>query len=783
MRPELNQIEIIEKFILGELSPENEQKVIEKIKNDPEFAEKVEKQRLLKEANQNIGIRETAQKSYAKFKWSKFLKFGLPLVILVAAVTYIATTMNFGSQTQLNPADNIKYLQNENGEEVWSDADMFVEPQFFTVNADEDNVIVGEDGTVVSIPGGALLDENGHPVSGEIEVELKEALNPMDIINAGLTTMSGEELLETGGMFYFNARQNGKNLKIDPSNELVVDVPANEAKKGMMLYNGVRNDDGSIDWQNPRELMYELTTVDIHSLDFYPPGYITRLGSMGYSEKDKAWTDSVYYSFGGAGRNYSYKIVPRRPMGRMTIEQALQLGIDPNTEAGNLAMERIDPEEAILLGLSSISDTLTFYSEAQTNYRIDPAKIKSIWNDKFQNTYIATREFEDRLKVLFQICGEEYLDLYIRNIDKPLYYTDSIVAGMICSGKESVEPAMNEFEDDLLPMGGGWLTQASVDSVTGISMGDVGKSVESPCAKFRQFAAQRCGGVKVPSEAVKALNRFYETHTKAQQQAASETQKVFWADYHSKKTELSKLTSEEQERHLTNQQNLYQEEYDLNLDEAYRQLGIEKRTPPRVGGRQTNRGAITTPGWKNIDRAVAESTKNRTTLDFTAKDGKKAIIKYEQFQVEVEDEGNYDRVLVYLLPKQLSSYQRVTARTKTAYTENLNELIQYDLLVVGYKGEEVSSHYIWSVQPGKEKISLQPTTVGGLKVLLEGSGKSSVGESIVSTVRNQITINALDQSLAVYKEMRQFRNEIARTIFPCDYFAAYMGVEAEVIRK
>ncbi len=39
------------------------------------------------------------------------------------------------------------------------------------------------------------------------------------------------------------------------------------------------------------------------------------------------------------------------PDGRMTLEQADSLGIDPNTDEGNRAMERIDEDEAVRLGL------------------------------------------------------------------------------------------------------------------------------------------------------------------------------------------------------------------------------------------------------------------------------------------------------------------------------------------------------------------------------------------------------------------------------------------------
>ncbi|MFT7613845.1 MAG: hypothetical protein ACI9J3_002825, partial [Parvicellaceae bacterium] len=272
MRPELNEIQIIEKFILGELSNENEQKVFEKIKNDPEFAKKVEKQRLIVEANKNLGLKQTAKKSKSKFKLKKLLKVGIPVVAALAVAGYLYTSNAMGGEDSSSSV-NIKYEVNEMGESLWSEADVEIEPQFFTVNADQDNLLTGKDGTKIAIPKGALLNANGNPVTGSVEIELKEALKAEDIIKGGLSTMSGDNLLETGGMVYFNARKDGENLIIDPAKQIAIDVPTDEIKEGMMLYDGVRQEDGAIDWQNPKELNSDLITVDIHSLDFYPTGY------------------------------------------------------------------------------------------------------------------------------------------------------------------------------------------------------------------------------------------------------------------------------------------------------------------------------------------------------------------------------------------------------------------------------------------------------------------------------------------------------------------------------
>lgn len=65
------------------------------------------------------------------------------------------------------------------------------------------------------------------------------------------------------------------------------------------------------------------------------------------------------------------------------------------------------------------------FTQKQKDYLLNP---------KFENTNIATREFEDRCCVMqVTSCGwlngldQKFLDIYTENIDKPLYYSDSLI--------------------------------------------------------------------------------------------------------------------------------------------------------------------------------------------------------------------------------------------------------------------------------------------------------------------------------------------------------------------
>ncbi|MBX7095215.1 MAG: hypothetical protein K1X56_10855, partial [Flavobacteriales bacterium] len=97
--------------------------------------------------------------------------------------------------------------------------------QYFEINADQDNVIEGEQGIIISIPKGAFYKEGNEKVSGTVKVELTEALHLSDMIFSNLTTMSDGNLLSTGGMFYVNFTQNDQQLVIDKEVPLYVQVP------------------------------------------------------------------------------------------------------------------------------------------------------------------------------------------------------------------------------------------------------------------------------------------------------------------------------------------------------------------------------------------------------------------------------------------------------------------------------------------------------------------------------------------------------------------------------
>ena len=75
--------------------------------------------------------------------------------------------------------------------------------------------------------------------------------------------------------------------------------------------------------------------------------------------------------------------------------------------------QREEAEE--LVDSISYQDMLDFPC---TECGVNPASVKTIWNRKFNNTNLATKEFEERMPYIHQTCNNSILELYINNLDK-----------------------------------------------------------------------------------------------------------------------------------------------------------------------------------------------------------------------------------------------------------------------------------------------------------------------------------------------------------------------------
>ncbi len=125
--------------------------------------------------------------------------------------------------------------------------------QTFTIDNSIDNLITGESGSVFRINRNTFVDQEGNALSGKIEIELIEALTPFDMVSGNLTTTFDRKPLETGGMIYFNAKSNNKEVSIASGQSVQIKMPTDSTLDGMSVFEGQKDSLG-IKWGNPIKL-------------------------------------------------------------------------------------------------------------------------------------------------------------------------------------------------------------------------------------------------------------------------------------------------------------------------------------------------------------------------------------------------------------------------------------------------------------------------------------------------------------------------------------------------
>lgn len=121
--------------------------------------------------------------------------------------------------------------------------------QTFQIDALRETVIRGKNGLSFHIPALAFENQWGDPVLGSIQVEIIELMKKSDIVLANRATISGNQLLETGGAFYFGARQNDRPLRLGTPVQATVPISDQVDHPAYMQLFGGQNRGGAFDWR------------------------------------------------------------------------------------------------------------------------------------------------------------------------------------------------------------------------------------------------------------------------------------------------------------------------------------------------------------------------------------------------------------------------------------------------------------------------------------------------------------------------------------------------------
>jgi hypothetical protein len=662
MRKELELIEQIERYLQGGLSAAEKKLFEQEMAGDASLREAVALQKEVMQGIERAALKQHIQAARGRYNSiRRITRWGLPgigMMIVIAALFYYGRQHHWSGLhvggTDVETAGGL------------AGPDKNIAAQVFFIDAAKDTVIETKGGMVLSVPANGFLDD-GRPVQGRVALTVREALDAAAIMKAGLSTTSGGGLLETGGIFSIDAHKDGNALQVNPAAGIYAGLPAPALKPaGMQLYSGKRLPDGTIDWVNPVPLEHTLTPVDITTLDFYPPHYVDSVAGWGYNARDKKFTDSLYYSLAVVFAKEPVSVDTKQIT--VAYSPLIDTAAPSTTEAPGQSPGYKKPEQNDLLPAETTAVQDSSYPKDATAgdqffhspyCLINPAKIKTIWNPHFQNTLLSTREFQQRLVWLHAAAvhndGNAVLDLYISHLDKNLSDIDSMAARLLTG----------EYRE-----------------------------------RFLLFAAQHDGKVKNGIKQLDKLRAYYQSKSLAYTAAIAKTQNEFWQ----KQAELDgiadkkKAAHEQKDRERLNQN--FEQELELNLKEACRQLGYDTTIRPRPVPTSVYTVRIVSTGWYNIDKAVYESTLDRKTLNYTdPQTGKKAVINYRPVSFSITDAREYDRLYVYLLPDKLNSFMRLPA-TADKYTGQLDELMQYKMVCIGWKEEQAFFYSLDNVQPG-----------------------------------------------------------------------------------
>jgi hypothetical protein len=239
------------------------------------------------------------------------------------------------------------------------------------------------------------------------------------------------------------------------------------------------------------------------------------------------------------------------------------------------------------------------------------------------------------------------LTLYVTNLDKPLYLIDSLAA---------------------------------------LSLKDKNTSLSQ---RFKSFYLRHDGRVNISSRQLDDLRIYYEEKVRIFTEAIAKTERAFWDKQAALDSEADRRRQEHESDSAVRENRNFKEELEINLKNICRQLGYDPRIMTRPPAKNTYKVRLNVLGWCNIDRAT------RDRMSFTVTDeqtNQTAHIDYQVLSLQVAYFQRYDRLYIYLLPDQLSSFMRLPGMDGN-YTGSLNAAMHYDLVCIGYKGEQAFYYY------------------------------------------------------------------------------------------
>lgn len=119
-------------------------------------------------------------------------------------------------------------------------------PQEFKIQGSKDTVLRCEQGTIIYIKANSLRRSGLTATNGPFTIQVKEAFLKSDMILENLSTTSNGQIIETQGMVYVNAEQDGEPVSVVPGKDMVIMIPTDTIIPNARIFDGERNSHDSI---------------------------------------------------------------------------------------------------------------------------------------------------------------------------------------------------------------------------------------------------------------------------------------------------------------------------------------------------------------------------------------------------------------------------------------------------------------------------------------------------------------------------------------------------------
>ncbi len=393
-----------------------------------------------------------------------------------------------------------------------------------------------------------------------------------------------------------------------------------------------------------------------------------------------------------------------------------------------------------------------------TECGVNPASVKTIWNSKFNNTNLATKEFEERMLHIHKTCNNAILELYINNLDKNLCTVDSMAMRMLGGSNRRV---------------------------------------------FANFAAKGHGQVQITTIAQQKLNDYYALKKQALQTAITKTNANYWEEQNRLDAEFTREEQRTVNRDKKSKRALDKKELEFNTNDVYAQLGLQKPVPrstrpvafnsrsnlgisevamdapiieipttPIRPSRPFLRANINSTGWKNVDCLMSVSTQ-REDAKIRGYNGKTASVNYSKMTVTVNDAASFNRVNVYAIPTRFNSYVKLKSKQNN-FDYQLNDKLDYSVIAIAWNDQGMFYTQIEG-KPGVTALDLLPVT--------EIEWKTKIKESLgrINNMTDEIdfieyTKKDLDRR-NTSSAKRNLRNKARAYVFPCKCSGANDQIE------